>query len=479
MRVGRGSIPEMPSHATRPRALPSGEVNLDDTRPGMEFRACSSKWMAKTRAIGDGVASKVEFAPTEEAHEHARSAQFNPIVGVRGLSEDYAIYREMWDHLKGCQPFPGGLTSSQRHVMYTQMACHAYYGVNTSFGGNSWSLEAWLVDVDWSVALAPWSRCQWDKLDAGSEPISGFVNAAQGRHVRSSLEEDDHFETWVIRDSTRRRVTSFAAYDCLVAKGNAARLYPGEFLNDYLGRGEPDVSTEEACGATTTTPRGAVKLSVTGSCTTSGGTLTGTSSGFTPGGTATIRAWYPDGREYTNLIRTARVRADGSIPWSWPCAGDPAGTYSTEAVDDASGATTGKVPFTIGTPNGGDGGGANPAPPATRTIVVDNRVTNGSSQMREDTPAYLSTMTKNFCKRDGCALGGTDVGSGATLTAECTLLGDRTTNGQDNSSIDDGNPGLYSSTRWYGIRWGDGRFGYISEVWIASQHRGGLGLRAC
>lgn len=117
--------------------------------------------------------------------------------------------------------------------------------------------------------------------------------------------------------------------------------------------------------------------------------------------------------------------------------------------------------------------------PTTRQITVDNRVTNGATQMREDTPAYLSTVTHNYCKRDGCALSGTDVGSGNTLTAECTLAGDRTTNGQDNSSIDDSNPGLYSSTRWYGIRWGDGRFGYISEVWIASQFRGGLSLRVC
>lgn len=99
--------------------------------------------------------------------------------------------------------------------------------------------------------------------------------------------------------------------------------------------------------------------------------------------------------------------------------------------------------------------------------------------MREDAPAYLSTVTRNFCKRDGCALAGTDVGSGAVLTAECTTLGDRTTNGQDNSAIDDANPALYTSTRWYGIRWSDGRFGYISEVWIAGQHRGGLGLRSC
>jgi hypothetical protein len=99
--------------------------------------------------------------------------------------------------------------------------------------------------------------------------------------------------------------------------------------------------------------------------------------------------------------------------------------------------------------------------------------------MREDNPAYLSVATRNYCKRDGCALGSTDFGSGAVVTAECTVLGDRTTNGQDNSAVDDGNPGLYQSTRWYGIRWGDGRFGYVSEVWIASQDRGGVGLRNC
>jgi hypothetical protein len=134
-------------------------------------------------------------------------------------------------------------------------------------------------------------------------------------------------------------------------------------------------------------------------------------------------------------------------------------------------------------PAGGTGGtegtGGGTPQPATRTIVVDNRVTNGPTQMREDTPAYLSTVTRNFCKRDGCALPGTDMGSGAAITAECTTFGSRTTNGQDNSSIDDGNPGLYSSTRWYGVRWGDGRFGYISEVWIRSDFRGGLGLRGC
>ena len=106
-------------------------------------------------------------------------------------------------------------------------------------------------------------------------------------------------------------------------------------------------------------------------------------------------------------------------------------------------------------------------------------VTNGGTQMREDTPAYLSTVTQNFCKRDGCALAGTDMGTGAQITAVCQAQGVRTTNGQDNNSVDNGNPGLFESTRWYGIRWGDGRFGYISEVWINAAHRGGLGLPGC
>jgi hypothetical protein len=134
-------------------------------------------------------------------------------------------------------------------------------------------------------------------------------------------------------------------------------------------------------------------------------------------------------------------------------------------------------------PNPGTGGsdtGPTPLqPPASAPVVVDNRVTNGASAMREDTPAYLSSATRNFCKRDGCALPGTDMSSGSAVTAECTTIGSRTTNGQDNSAIDDGNPGLYTSSRWYGVRWSDGRFGFVSEVWITAGYRGGLGLRGC
>ena len=99
--------------------------------------------------------------------------------------------------------------------------------------------------------------------------------------------------------------------------------------------------------------------------------------------------------------------------------------------------------------------------------------------MREDSPGYLSTVTENYCKRNGCALPGTDMGTGARITAICQTTGARTTNGQDNSAVDDANPELYTTTRWYGIRWSDGRFGYLSEAWIAASDRGGLGLRQC
>lgn len=121
-----------------------------------------------------------------------------------------------------------------------------------------------------------------------------------------------------------------------------------------------------------------------------------------------------------------------------------------------------------------------PPPPPSRTIVVDNRVTNGPTAMREDdVPAYLSTQTRPTCRLNGCMIDGTMVSSGASLLATCQTQGSRMTNGQDNSAADDANPGLYTSSLWYGIRWPDGRFGFISDIFIRADHRGGLGLSGC
>jgi hypothetical protein len=118
--------------------------------------------------------------------------------------------------------------------------------------------------------------------------------------------------------------------------------------------------------------------------------------------------------------------------------------------------------------------------PSSRTLTVYNRVTNGPSAMREDTPSYLSSVTQNFCRTRGCMLSGTDVlNTGSTVTAECWALGDRTTNGQDNSAGDDSNPGLYETRLWYLIAWPDGRKGWLSEVWIQASERHGAGLARC
>lgn len=224
---------------------------------------------------------------------------------------------------------------------------------------------------------------------------------------------------------------------------------------------------------TTPTQSGRPSLRIVGSCTPAGGTLRNVSSGFTPAGQTRIRAWYPDGRPYTALTTSGVVRADGSNGWQWPCQGDPSGTYYTEVVDVASGVTTGRVPFVISAESA-------PPPNPEVTLLVHNKVTNGPTAMREDTPAYLSTVAQNSCRSNGCAVGGTDRNTGGTYApAVCQTSGARTTNGNDGSSSDDGNPGLYTSSRWYGVRLASGSLGYISEVWIDPSQRGGAGLPAC
>ena len=90
-----------------------------------------------------------------------------------------------------------------------------------------------------------------------------------------------------------------------------------------------------------------LRFQVTGSCTSAGGALTAVSANFTPGAKFSVTATYPDGSSYPLAKTTGTVSADGSVPWSWPCAGDPAGTYHTQIVDLSGGRRTGSVPFTI------------------------------------------------------------------------------------------------------------------------------------
>ncbi|SES14035.1 hypothetical protein SAMN04487983_103286 [Streptomyces sp. yr375] len=237
-----------------------------------------------------------------------------------------------------------------------------------------------------------------------------------------------------------------------------------------------------------------LKLEITGTCTTQGGTLTGRSSGFV-GDEYAVTAYYPDGREYPLASNSTSARADGSVPWTWSCAGDPAGTYTTEISTEDGRETTGRVPFTIGTPTPRPPTQPTPTPtppptptrtptptPATPkpvSVTVSNLVTNGAEQMREDTPAYLSTRTVGSCRKLGCKLDGTEMTSGFVAQAICQLTGDRITNGQNDNTIDDTNPGLYSSTLWYRIRWSDGREGYLSTVWLTPTNHNAPNLPTC
>jgi hypothetical protein len=121
-----------------------------------------------------------------------------------------------------------------------------------------------------------------------------------------------------------------------------------------------------------------------------------------------------------------------------------------------------------------------PPAPARRALTVDNRVTNGMGMREDATPARLTTRPWIRCSSRGCNIAGTERRTGGVYDAAiCQTFGERTTNGHDSSSADDANPERFESTRYYGVRLGDGTFGYVSEVWIRASDRGGLGLPAC
>jgi hypothetical protein len=114
-------------------------------------------------------------------------------------------------------------------------------------------------------------------------------------------------------------------------------------------------------------------------------------------------------------------------------------------------------------------------------VTVHNRVAIGASALVEDrTPAYLGTQAVARCAgRPGCALPDTESFSGAVLRAVCQMTGDVITNADLGSPGIENNPYAYTSNRWYGIVWPDGRWGLISEAYLEPGDRGGLGLPLC
>lgn len=115
-----------------------------------------------------------------------------------------------------------------------------------------------------------------------------------------------------------------------------------------------------------------------------------------------------------------------------------------------------------------------------KVIRVYNKVTSGL-RMREDTdPATLTTKPVAFCGARNCVIPGTNRETGGTYdAAACQRQGELITNGDDTRKVDDNNPGLFTSSRYYGVRLDEDTFGYVSEVWIDPKDRGGLGLPTC
>lgn len=63
--------------------------------------------------------------------------------------------------------------------------------------------------------------------------------------------------------------------------------------------------------------------------------------------------------------------------------------------------------------------------------------------------------------------------------AVCQRQGERITNGNDASEADDNNALLDDTRLYYGVMVEDGTTGYVAEIWIAEDQRGGLGLPPC
>ncbi|CRK59212.1 hypothetical protein [Alloactinosynnema sp. L-07] len=121
------------------------------------------------------------------------------------------------------------------------------------------------------------------------------------------------------------------------------------------------------------------------------------------------------------------------------------------------------------------------SPPSSRpvAIVVQNKVAIGTELLEDFTPAYLSSKPIPFCGRDGCKLEDTDMSSGAALVVDCFVFGATMSNADLSSEGIDRNPHKHSSSRWYRALLPGDRSGYLAEVYVAPEYRGGLGLAEC
>jgi hypothetical protein len=256
LHVGPGSIPEMPVEANFSIDNPLTETDVDTHRRDEPFVPCSgSQWVATTRTTGEGVGTLIQFEPTGDARANAGYA-----LTPEATREDNPIYHEMWEDLNRCAHFSPDMTTPQRHAMYVQMACHARWGFVSGVGGNTWDLEAWHNNVDWSTGLSFGGRCgrNWGYLSSPTTAAFLVGRIVNGR-AYGFANPAEEIKAWLVYPGAprpyRRHIATAKAYGCLLASGRAkASWFPWNFLDTYVDKSGKDITDAEACSSATGSP---------------------------------------------------------------------------------------------------------------------------------------------------------------------------------------------------------------------------------
>ena len=118
--------------------------------------------------------------------------------------------------------------------------------------------------------------------------------------------------------------------------------------------------------------------------------------------------------------------------------------------------------------------------PTGPAVIIQNMMALGNDALIEDPiPAYLSSKPVPVCRLKGCMIADSVLKSGITVVATCHVDGGWMTNYNLDSSESKDNPNRTDSSLWYRLILPDGRTGFLSEVYVAPQSRGGLGLPTC
>jgi hypothetical protein len=120
-----------------------------------------------------------------------------------------------------------------------------------------------------------------------------------------------------------------------------------------------------------------------------------------------------------------------------------------------------------------------PQPSGPVAVKVQNKVAIGTELLEDFTPAYLSSKPIPFCGREGCKIEDTEMSSGAVLAVDCYVMGTELSNADLTSPGIEHNRHKHTSALWYRAVLPGDKTGYISEVYVAPEHRGGLGLPKC